>query len=75
MLKRLAYFVLVLLSVVASFPREARLPVAFAVPSAVQMNQIVGDDDIVPDSLLRARLPWISGCQRISDRRWNMMTR
>ena len=43
MLKRLAYFVLVLLSVVA-----------FATPSVVQMNQIVGDDDIIPDSLLRA---------------------
>ena len=46
MLKRLAYIVLVLLSVVA-----------FATPSAVQMNQIVGDDDIIPDSLLRAGAP------------------
>ena len=31
--------------------------VAFATPSAVQMNQIVGDDDIIPDSLLRVRIP------------------
>ena len=46
MLKRLAYIVLVLLSLVA-----------FATPSAVQMNQIVGDDDIIPDSLLRVRIP------------------